>query len=82
MLECITNPLEGTAPELRQTLDELARAGARRILVVALQFEVDEYIARARSERDEHGHAQVVRNGQGRERQVTLAGGTIKVRAP
>ena len=82
MLEYTTNPLEGTAPELRQTLDELVRDGARRMLEAALQLEVDEYVARSRAERDEHGHAQVVRNGQARERQVTLTAGTVKVRAP
>jgi len=82
MLKYTTEPSDGTAPELRQTLDELARDGARRMLEAALQLEVDEYVARARSARDEQGHAQVVRNGQARERQVTLAAGTVKVRAP
>lgn len=82
MLEYTTNLSAGTAPEVRQTLDELAREGARRMLEAALQLEVDEYITQLRAERDEQGHAQVVRNGQARERQVTLAAGTVKVRAP
>ena len=43
-------------------LDETAREGARRMLIEALQAEVDSYIERHRSERDEQGHALVVRN--------------------
>ncbi len=62
-------------------LDEIAREGARRMLAVALEAEVADYIAR-HQERDEHGRAQVVRNGKARPRTVTLGSGTIEVRAP
>jgi transposase-like protein len=62
-------------------LDEIAREGARRMLAQALQAEVADYIAR-NQERDEHGRAQVVRNGKARSRNVTLGSGTIEVRAP
>ncbi len=62
-------------------LDEIAREGARRMLAVALEAEAADYIAR-HQERDEHGHAQVVRNGRARPRKVTLGSGTIEVRAP
>ena len=44
-------------------LDEIAREGARRMLAVALEGEAADYIAR-NQERDEHGRAQVVRNGK------------------
>ncbi len=63
------------------TLDEIAREGARRMLAVALETEAADYIAR-HQERDEHGRAQVVRNGKARPRKVTLGSGTIEVRAP
>jgi transposase-like protein len=62
-------------------LDEIAREGARRMLAEALEAEVADYIAR-HQERDESGRAQVVRNGKGRARKVTLGSGTIEVRAP
>ena len=35
-----------------------------------------------RDERDEDGHALVVRNGKGRRRKVTVGAGTIAVSAP
>jgi transposase-like protein len=64
-----------------QTLDEIAREGARRMLAEALEAEVADYIARNQA-RDEHGRAQVVRNGKARPRKETLGSGTIEVRAP
>ena len=62
-------------------LDEIAREGARRMLVQALESEVADYIDR-NQERDERGRAQVVRNGTARARKVTLGSGTVEVRAP
>jgi len=64
------------------SLDELAREGARRMLVAALEVEVADYVARSGEARDGRGHAEVVRNGHGRPRKVTLGAGTIDVRAP
>jgi len=64
------------------SLDELAREGARRMLQVALELEVAEYVERFRGARDERGWAQVVRNGPAREREVTLGSGAMPVRAP
>ncbi len=63
-------------------LDEIAREGARRLLVQALEAEVAAYLERHREARDEEGHALVVRNGRARERQVTVGSGTVKVSAP
>jgi len=64
------------------SLDELAREGARRMLVAALEAEVADYVARFGAARDERGHAEVVRNGHGQPRKVTLGAGTLEVRAP
>jgi len=64
------------------SLDELAREGARRMLVAALEAEVAEYVARFGEARDERGHAEVVRNGHGQPRKVTVGAGTVEVRAP
>ena len=81
-MELITNDAEGTDPEIMQSLDELAREGARRMIVVALELEVDEYVSKLRQLRDEDGHALVVRNGHAQERTVTLGAGPVKVSAP
>jgi putative transposase len=64
------------------SLDEIAREGARRMLMTALKAEADEYVERHRTERDEQGHALVVRNGQAASRKVTLGAGTVDVQAP
>lgn len=64
------------------TLDDLARAGARRMLMEALLVEVDEYIEANRGEKDALGHRLVVRNGFGKPRSITLGCGTLEVRAP
>jgi transposase-like protein len=63
-------------------LDELVLEGARRMLLAALDAEVAAYIERHREFRDERGHAQVVRNGRGRPRKVTVGAGTLEVTAP
>jgi putative transposase len=82
MLELITNESEGTAQEVSQSLDELAREGARRMIAEALELEVEEYVERMRHLRDDRGHAQVVRNGKAQERTITLGAGVVKLRAP
>lgn len=64
------------------TLDELAREGARRMLVAALDEEVVAYLGRHEHERDEEGRRLVVRNGKAKERKVTCGAGTIAVEAP
>jgi putative transposase len=82
MLQFTTNEAGGTAPEIRQTLDELAREGARRLIAEALELEVDEYIEKLRHLRDEQGHAVAVRNGYAQERTIQLGAGAVKIRAP
>ena len=58
---------EESREELTLHLDEIARAGARRMLAEALEAEVADYIEAARGQQDEQGHALVVRNGHARE---------------
>ncbi len=82
MYKITTNDVEGQVPEITQSLDELARQGARRMILAALELEVEQYVQRLRHLRDEQGHAMVVRNGKARQRTVHLGAGTIKVRAP
>jgi transposase-like protein len=63
-------------------LDELVRQGARRMLATALLAEVDAYVAAHAEERDDQGHALVVRNGVARPRRVTTAAGELEIEAP
>lgn len=69
-------------PNEAPTLDTLAREGARRMLMAALEAEVAEYVGRFADARDADGHRLVVRNGQAQERTVTCGAGTWPVRAP
>jgi hypothetical protein len=59
----------------RSLLDEIAREGARWMLVAALETEFAAYLEAHCAERDDAGHALVVRNGKGRTRKVTLEPG-------
>lgn len=67
----------------RSHLDELVRQGARRMLLEALENEVDEYIDRFDSVTDENGHKTVVRNGTSHhERTIQTGAGPIKLAPP
>jgi putative transposase len=63
-------------------LDEIAREGARRMLMAALKAEADAYVEALSGEGDERGHALVRRNGYAREREVMLEAGSVAVKAP
>jgi len=82
MLRLVDKPATREEDIEYQSLDELARQGARRMLLKALEAEVAGYLERYVGERDDEGHALVVRNGKARPRQVTLGCGTIEIRAP
>lgn len=79
MLEFVT-PNESDNQNFTLSLDEIARQGAKKLLAEALQREVADSIDRNKDERNEQGKAQVVRNGAGRPRKVTLAQGQSKFR--
>jgi len=68
--------------EIKVTLDDLAREGARRMIAAALEAEVDEYVGSFVDEVDEDGRRLVVRNGRGKERRLTVGSGTLAIRAP
>jgi len=82
MFNITTNDTNGTNPEISQSLDDLAREGARRMIAGALELEVEEYLSRVRHLRDDRGYAVAVRNGKAQERTVLLGAGSIKMRAP
>jgi len=70
------------SPNTESLLDEIARQGARRMLLEALHLESVDYVERARGLRGEDGRALVVRNGKANQRQVTVGCGTLEVEAP
>ncbi len=79
----LINPNPVIRPEdVRLTLDDIAREGARRMLMEALQAEVTEYIDKHRELLDDDGRRLVVRHGKAQSRKVTLGSGTIPVEAP
>ena len=82
MLKVVEKQDAGEAREELLLLDEIAREGARRMLMAALRAESDAYVERHRGERDEQGHALVVRNGRAPTRKLTLGAGTVDVQAP
>ena len=82
MFKLTTNDAEAQTPEVETSLDELAREGARRMILEALELEVEQYVRELRHLRHEQGHAMVVRNGKcHHERTVHLGAGPIKIRA-
>jgi transposase-like protein len=82
MFKLTTNDIEGQTPEIEQSLGELARQGARRMILAALELEVEQYVQALCHVRDERGHAMVVRNGKShRERTVNLGAGPVSLRA-
>ena len=82
MLRVVEKDVEREEESGGSLLDELAREGARRMLVKALETEVATYLSAAAGERDENGHALVVRNGKAKERTLVTGAGGLKVRAP
>jgi len=81
MLKVIENDTQSD-PGFKAELDELIREGARRMLLAALEAEVEDYIDKYKHERDEDGRRKVVRNGKARPRAITTAAGTMEVAAP
>jgi transposase-like protein len=72
----------GEGNEIAVGLDDLAREGARRMIAMALEAEVGDYVATFAGEVGEDGRRRVVRNGRARERRVTVGSGTVRLRAP
>ena len=64
------------------TLTELAREGARRMLAEALKAEADAFVASFADEQLEDGRQRIVRHGFGRERQIQTGIGALDVQRP
>jgi transposase-like protein len=64
------------------TLTELAREGARRMLAEALKAEADAFVASFADEQLEDGRQRIVRHGFGPERQIQTGIGALDVQRP
>ena len=82
MLNLVTAISSVRPEDVRLSLDEIAREGARRMLIEALQAEVSDYIDQHKDLRDEAGKRLVVRHGKAQTRSLTLGAGTLELRAP
>ena len=83
MIKLTTDVIEEQPSAITESLDELARQGARRMIAAALELEAEQYVQALRYLRDNQGHALVVRNGASHhERTVQLGAGSIKIKTP
>ena len=73
-----TEPVTGP----KDVLTEVLRNGAQRMLAVALEAEVQSYLALHGDARDEVGHKLVVRNGRCPERTIQTGLGSVEVSRP
>jgi len=63
-------------------LDELVRTGAQRMLQVAIETEVKDFLVEHADRRDVAGHRQVVRNGYLPARKILTGAGPLEVEQP
>jgi putative transposase len=82
MLKVVEDEGVREAGEEPLLLDEVARRGARLMLIAALETEAADYVERYRQARDEQGRALVVHNGWSQGRKITLGAGTVELKAP
>jgi transposase-like protein len=73
---------DAASAELASSLDEIVRAGARRMLAAALEAEVDAYVSAFIDEVDGAGKRLVVRNGHAEGRSIVTGAGPIEIQAP
>ena len=66
----------------RSPLEEILKEGAQKMLMHALKAEIDEYIKKHSSSKDNDGKNIVVKNGYAKERTLLTGIGKMKVKAP
>lgn len=66
----------------RDVLTEILRAGAKKMLIDAIEDEINDYLGRHAGQVDEQGHRQVVRNGVRKGRKVQTGIGLIEIDMP
>jgi transposase-like protein len=74
--------LKKPEPFIDDPLTDLLRKGARKLLVEALETEIELFLDQYKKLRDENGKMRVVRNGYLPEREIQTGIGPVKVKAP
>ena len=76
MFKLTTNDIEGQTSEITESLDELARKGARRMIAAALELEAEQYVQALRHLRvgrdSDRKHRTAVAATDGVRRRITL----------
>jgi len=75
-------PGSGTGRKWGSILDAVAREGAQRMLVGALEQEFEEFLGRAGSVRQPGRRERGYRNGVGKVRKIAVGCGTLEIRPP
>ena|GEM_PF-1789740 len=81
MLRLIENE-EEVQTEVRSVLDNIVREGARKMLITALQCEVDEYVSRYEGEKDDENRRLVTRHGKAQKRTILTGAGPLEIEMP
>jgi len=74
--------VEWDKEEVQSILDAVAREGAQRMLISALDQEIEEFLGRARYERQPGRRRRGYRNGVGKARKIAVGCGTLEIRPP
>jgi len=77
-----TDTIQFPVGSSQDVLTGILREGAQKLLVQAIEAEVDAHIEAHKELRDERGHRLVVRNGRKDERALQTGVGPVKVRQP
>ena len=68
--------------ECKSSLETILREGSRRLLLEALELEVQQYVERFQQLKSASGQSLVVRNGYHQERELVTGAGKVPVRQP
>jgi putative transposase len=68
--------------DFKQTLEEILRKGAQKLLQLAVEAEVDSFIENYKIKTDKNGHRLAVRNGYHKERNIVTSLGSVAVQQP
>lgn len=74
--------LNGLSSIQHPTLEEIIRAGAQKMIAMAIEAEVKAYVEQFQHITTPEGKATMVRNGYLPERSITTSAGPISVRVP
>ena len=68
--------------DINQSLEDILRQGAQRLLQLAIEAEVHSFIESYKSSSDENGHCLIVRNGHHKEREILSSLGPLSIKQP